>query len=70
MSLDNGQEMLDHVHQCEATGIYDERFEEINSAFSDNFNNRHPNDSLNNPDMTNGGLSQVVVQGVDVYEYM
>ena len=70
LSLDNGQEMLNHVRLCEQTGNYDDKFKEINSVFSKNFNNRHPDCTYNKPDMTNGAPGHIKIQGVDVYTYM
>ena len=70
LSLDNGEQMLSYVRQCEATGTYDDHFEEINTIFSENFNNRHKGCASDRPDMTNGGSKYIKIQGVDVYEYM
>lgn len=70
LSLENGAEMLAYVRQCEASGVYDSKFEEINSIYSANFNNRHKGCNFDRPDMTGGAPSHISVAGVDVYEYM
>lgn len=62
--------MLEHVKQCEASGTYDDEFEEINTIFSANFNNRHKGCAYDRPDMTGGGSSMIEIAGVNVYEYM
>lgn len=61
MSLDNGQDMLAHVRQCEVSGVYDERFNEINSIYSANFNNRHKGCNFDSPDMQNGANTHINV---------
>ena len=62
--------MLEHVKQCEATGIYDEEFDQINTIFSSNFNNRHKGCNFDRPYMENENGPHLTVQGVDVYVYM
>ena len=70
LSLDNGQEMLNHIRQCETTGIYDDQFKEINTIFSQNFNNRHKGCAFDRPYMENENGPHLTIQGVDVYTYM
>lgn len=62
--------MLDYVKQCEATGVYDERFEEIDELYAKNFNNRHPGCNFDRPYMQSGTDPHIYIAGVDVYEYM
>ena len=70
LSLDGGQEMLAEVRRCEASGVYTEKFDEINDVFSKNFNNRHKGDAFDRPSMTEGDTSNNVVDADFVYEYM
>ena len=62
--------MLAHVRQCEATGIYDARFDEIDEIYAQNFNNRHKGCNFDRPYMQNGTDPNIDIAGVDVYEYM
>lgn len=69
LSLENGQEMFNWVQQCDASGIYDEKYDEINTIYSTNFNNRHKGCADDRPDKNNGENFNPVA-GVNVYEYM
>lgn len=62
--------MLNHVRECEATGNYDSWFDEINTTFSANFNNRHKGCAYDRPDMSGGSDPHLTIAGIDVYEYM
>lgn len=62
--------MLAEIRKCEATGVYTEKFDEINEIYSLNFNNRHPQDCKDRPYMGYTDSQYLRIAGVDVYEYM
>ncbi len=69
-SLDGGDEMLAEVRRCEASGVYTERFDEINTIYSNNFGNRHKDLNYDRPTFEEQVDGHKMVHGVDVYEYM
>ena len=70
LSLDGGEDMLAEIRRCEASGVYTDRFDEINKIYSDNFGNRHRYLNYDRPGFEEEIDGHKKVHGVDVYEYM
>ncbi|MDO5329106.1 MAG: proline iminopeptidase-family hydrolase [Coriobacteriia bacterium] len=69
-SLDGGDEMWQEVVQCESSHNYTDRYNQINEIYSQNFTDRHKQDSFDKPNMNNEDVFSPKIAGVDVYDYM
>ena len=61
---------MKEIRQCEASGIYTEKFDEINDLHSRNFGNRHPDSNYDRPYMNQTNSGHEIIANVNVYEYM
>lgn len=70
-TLDGGDQMMQEIRKCEATGQYSDKFNEINEIYTKNFNNRHPEDCKNRPTMVGpDGKAFLTFNGIGPYKYM
>lgn len=65
-TLPDGNKLWEEIQQCEASGEYGERYQEINKLYSENFNNRHPESRNGTP--TEPEVKKV--DGISVYNTM